>query len=269
MPACQLLLGVLLVHGLAAHDNDGCPQNFRRCNDECLDKHSNHTVPCEQGPWGKCLSATFPFFCPLTNTCIKKDHICGEDCFDGSPGSFWYDHWYNTKENWVRRDNDWMLDDGAKDTMGSISGDIEIPKWLERYNCNGECKSYLEPCNGGCDHPEEFRKGGITLNLTNPVDQVKCGKECRNRNDMGGFHDCGDECLPEGLPCNGICPNSTRTHTPQWRCGNECRPHDKYRDKKWRECPDGSCRDKSVKCDGPLPGSCPEDQVLCRYNFWM
>ena len=87
MPACQLLLVVLLVQGLAAHDNDGCPQNFRRCNDECLDKHSNHTVPCEQGPWGKCLSATFPFFCPLTNTCIKKDHICGEDCFEGSPGA--------------------------------------------------------------------------------------------------------------------------------------------------------------------------------------
>ena len=50
-----------------------------------------------------------------------------------------------------------MLDDGAKDTMGSILWDVKIPKWLERYNCDGECKFYLEPCNGGCDRPEEFR----------------------------------------------------------------------------------------------------------------
>ena len=161
-----------------------------------------------------------------------------------------------------------MLEDDAKDTMAWISGDIEIPKWLERYNCNGECKSYLEPCNGGCDHPEDFRKGGITLNLTNPVDHVKCGKQCRDRNDMKGFHDCGDECLSESFPCNGICPNSTQAYTTQWKCGNECRPHDEYRDPIWRECPDGSCRDKSVECDGPLPGSCPEDKVLCRYHSW-
>ena len=157
MPACLLLLVVLLVHDVAGHDNDGCLHNLRRCNDECLDKHNNHTVPCEQGPWGKCLSATFPFFCPLTNSCIKKDQICGEDCFDGSPETFWYDHWDKNVKNWVvnweRKDNDWMLEDGAKDAMGRINYDIEIPKWLERYNCNGECKSYVEPCNGGCDHP--------------------------------------------------------------------------------------------------------------------
>ena len=199
MPAYQLLLVVLLVHGLAAHDNDGCPHNFRRCNDECLDKHNNHTVPCEQGPWGKCLSATFPFFCPLTNTCIKKDQICGEDCFDGSPGSFWYDMWY-----------------------------------------------------------------------TGIVDLVKCGKRCHEKYEIHGFHDCEDECLPVSLPCKGICLNATTyPHEPQWKCGNECRPHDEYGDAKWRECPDGSCRDKGVECDSPLPGSCPEDQVLCRYHSWM
>jgi len=273
MSACLLLLAALLVRDLAAHDNDGCPHNFRRCNDDCLDRNNKNIVPCEQGPWGKCLSATFPFFCPLTNTCIKKDQICGEDCFDGSPESFWYDHWNNTKKDWyeedtwVKKDNDWMLTYGDKDIMESIDWNIKIPKWLERYNCNGVCKSYLEPCNGSCDHPEPIKKGGKTFFNPYPLDLVKCGKQCRLRSDLNWqrLHDCGDDCLPESLPCNGICAHSDRDG-PQRKCGNECRPDHEYEGAKWRACPDGSCRDKSVQCDGPLPGSCPEDQVLCKYN---
>merc|ERR1711925_26176 len=120
---------------------------------------------------GKCLSANFPFFCPLTNTCMRKDEICGEDCFDGSSTSFWYDHWditWETIDNWVKKDNDWLLEGDANDTMDYYG----IPKWLERYNCNGECITYLEECNGGCDHPEGIMKGGITLNRYDPFDLV-------------------------------------------------------------------------------------------------
>ena len=281
MPGCLVLflLVLVLVQSILAHENDGCPHNFRRCNDKCLDRYNNHTVPCEQGPWGKCLSANFPFFCPLTNTCIRKDQICGDACFDGSPTSFWYDHWYNTKnrwdrDDWMKKDNAWLLEGDAKDTMGNIYWDIEIPKWLERYNCNGECKTYMEECNGGCDHPEGIMKGGITLNKTTSFELVKCGKQCRTEDDMKGFHDCGDECLSQSMQCDGVCPNSTLWLTgPQWKCGNECRPSDKHQGlkwgEKWRACPDGSCRDKGVQCDSPLPGSCPADQVLCKYSSWM
>ena len=163
-----------------------------------------------------------------------------------------------------------MLEDDAKDTMASISLNIKILKWLERYNCNGVCRSYLESCNGSCNHQSwRISKGGITLNFTRPVYLEKCGNKCfpPDKMDELGLHDCGDKCLSQSLPCNGICPNTTRTFDPQLKCGNECRPDVQYMDgiNKWGECPDGSCRDESVECDGPLPGSCPEDQILCKY----
>ena len=204
---------------------------------------------------------------------MRKDEICGENCFDGSPTSFWYDHLDN---NWVAKDNDWFLEEDTADTIDLKSDNI--PKWLERYNCNGECKTYLEVCNGGCDHPDRIMKGGITLDNSDPFDLVKCGKQCRKKDDsygfhddMRGFHDCGDECLSQSMQCNGICPNSTLYYDgPQWKCGNECRPGDtdEWR-QQWRACPDGSCRDWKVKCDNPLPGSCPTDKVLCRYDTGM
>jgi hypothetical protein len=97
------------------------------------------------------LSPNFPFFCSLTNTCIRKDEICGDLCFDGSPGSFWYDHWYNRnkdisvhKGDWMKKDNAWELEEDVYDKMGTkchntYCHNLHIPKWLERYNYNGEC----------------------------------------------------------------------------------------------------------------------------------
>ena len=213
---------------------------------------------------------------------MKKDEICGEDCFDGSPDSFWYDHWDNVKkdrwdnDNWVKKDNDWLLEEDAMDIMGGITWNIEIPKWLERYNCNGKCKTYLEECNGSCDHPEGIMNGGITLKYAPftltyaPFNLVKCGKQCMTTRDIQGFHDCGDECLSHTMQCNGICPNAYGDPVePQWKCGIECRPFDERYYGAWHECPDGSCRERGVLCDGPIPGSCPPDQVLCRYDHSM
>eukprot|EP00091_Calanus_sinicus_P008029 TRINITY_DN19521_c0_g1_i1.p1 TRINITY_DN19521_c0_g1~~TRINITY_DN19521_c0_g1_i1.p1 ORF type:complete len:117 (-),score=18.20 TRINITY_DN19521_c0_g1_i1:167-475(-) len=94
-----LFLPFFLCSSVLAHDDDGCPQNFRRCNDQCLDKTKNHTIPCEEGPWGKCLSARFPFYCALTNTCKRKDETLWGSLFNGSPGSFWYDHWAKIEKN--------------------------------------------------------------------------------------------------------------------------------------------------------------------------
>ena len=254
---------------LLAHNDDGCPQHLRRCNDKCLDRTTNHTAPCVEGPWGKCLSARYPFFCPLTNTCIRKEELCGDTCFNGHPDSIWYDHWtigdYYKKDTWIAKENQWRLEEGAYDAFDKLAYSLEVPVWLERYNCDGKCTTYLESCNGGCDHPDGINK--------NKVDLVKCGNECRKKDKMSGFHDCGEECLPQNLPCKGTCTNSTNWATgPQWKCGNECRPKDQRGvvwGTKWRECPDGTCRGTAVNCDGPLPGTCPTDQVLCRYSSWV
>ena len=151
--------------------------------------------------------SAWPETTTLTNTCIRKDEICGDFCYNGNPGSFWYDHWYSRKKDWksnewVKKGNSWELEEGAYDTMGRVTYDIDVPKWLERYNCNGECKTYLESCNGACNHPEGIKNGGITLNRTYSEDLFKCGRECRNKDDMKGYHDCGDECIPQGMQCN-------------------------------------------------------------------
>eukprot|EP00091_Calanus_sinicus_P003586 TRINITY_DN13760_c0_g1_i1.p1 TRINITY_DN13760_c0_g1~~TRINITY_DN13760_c0_g1_i1.p1 ORF type:complete len:158 (-),score=36.47 TRINITY_DN13760_c0_g1_i1:42-491(-) len=133
------LLLLLLGQGVDAHDNDGCPQNFRRCNDECLDQHNNHTLPCDQGPWGKCLSPSFPFFCPLTNTCIRKMKYVENSALMEALGlsgmiTGLKERKIGEAKSGLKKDNSWELEEGAYDTIWAVSYNIEVTNRLERYN---------------------------------------------------------------------------------------------------------------------------------------